>query len=126
MLKNVAMVHVEHQRGFLMVGAGIVMALLGLSVMLLWNRLDACHKETAKVEAAYAVLAQKVEEQNQKVAEWARVAEDRSGRAKAALVAEKARGASIKAEIEALRKKLADSKGKTCQDAISDIRSGLR
>lgn len=114
------------QHGFLMIGAVVLVAVLGLALTLLWNRLDACHKETAKVEAAYTILAQYVEEQNSKIATWERAAEDRSGRAKAALAAEKARGASIKAEIDALRKKLADSKGKTCQDALSDIRSGLR
>ena len=60
------------QHGFLMIGAVVLVAVLGLALTLLWNRLDACHKETAKVEAAYTILAQYVEEQNSKIATWER------------------------------------------------------
>lgn len=118
--------HSMNQRGSILIAGLIALGVMAVALSVTWGLLNRCKDEKAKVEAAYAVLADKVKAQNEAIEGWENAAKDAQAASRRALERVRAEGKGLAKEVETLRQKLRETKGGTCQAAISEIKQQIQ
>ena len=118
------------QRGFLPITGYVGLALLAVIIGLLLAlkiqsaRLDAKEAELEACTTRYAETLKLVAKQNQAVKDLEIAAKNRQNRTAIALKQAQERQGSLKSEIARLQASMGS--GKTCAEAVADVRKGLR
>ena len=119
-----------NQRGFLSIpivaalAAGAVILALGLALKIQSARLDAKEAELEACTTRYAETRRLVEKQNKAVSALETESQKRARNAAAALAKAREGRDSLNAEISRLR--AATGSGKTCSEAVAEVRRGLK
>ena len=115
----------NHQRGSILLYGILALAVMAVALTVTWGLLNRCKDEKAKVEAAYAVLADRVKAQNEAIEGWEKAGKTAQDASRRAVERVRAEGKGLVKEVETLRQRLKDTKDSTCQAAILEIKQQL-
>ena len=110
--------------GYAAIAAGAVILSLGIALKVQSARLDAAKAETEACKTRYAETLDLVRKQNKAVEALEVESKKRTRTAAAALAKARQGQDSLRIEIERLHGAIGS--GKTCAEAVSDVRRGLR